>query len=116
VTTPLAGVSLAGMAPAMTVEGGTDTAVFDTCRGEDYSSRYSNGVRTSPHPAERRRTLLPSELHKQYDGGPRECDWRSKEPIGAALRGEVDLATVTAFGSRARNVAQVGPGQGDPAT
>jgi transposase len=30
VTTLLAGVSLAGMAPAMTVEGGTDTAVFAT--------------------------------------------------------------------------------------
>ena len=28
VTTPLAGVSLAGMSPVMTVEGGTDTAVF----------------------------------------------------------------------------------------
>src|SRR4051794_31747182 len=30
VTTLLAGVSLAGMSPAMTVEGGTDTAVFAT--------------------------------------------------------------------------------------
>ncbi len=30
VTTLLAGVSLAGMGPAMTVEGGTDTAVFAT--------------------------------------------------------------------------------------
>jgi transposase len=30
VTTLLAGLSLAGMAPAMTVEGGTDTAVFAT--------------------------------------------------------------------------------------
>src|SRR3954467_2411464 len=30
VTTLLAGVSLAGMSPAMTGEGGTDTAVFDT--------------------------------------------------------------------------------------
>jgi transposase len=30
VTTLLAGVSLAGMSPAMTVEGGTDTAVFTT--------------------------------------------------------------------------------------
>jgi transposase len=30
VTTLLAGVSLAGMTPAMTVEGGTDTAVFAT--------------------------------------------------------------------------------------
>jgi transposase len=30
VTTLLAGVSLAGMSPAMTVEGGTDTAVFGT--------------------------------------------------------------------------------------
>jgi DDE superfamily endonuclease len=30
VTTLLAGVSLAGMRPAMTVEGGTDTAVFAT--------------------------------------------------------------------------------------
>jgi transposase len=30
VTTLLAGVSLTGMAPAMTVEGGTDTAVFAT--------------------------------------------------------------------------------------
>jgi hypothetical protein len=29
------------------------------------------------------------------------------------LRGEVDLATVTAFGSRARDVAQVGAGQVD---
>jgi hypothetical protein len=31
VTTLLAGVSLAGMSPAMTVEGGTDTAVFAGC-------------------------------------------------------------------------------------
>src|SRR4051794_34394753 len=30
VTTLLAGVSVAGMSPAMTVEGGTDTAVFAT--------------------------------------------------------------------------------------
>jgi hypothetical protein len=30
VTTLIAGVSLAGMSPAMTVEGGTDTAVFAT--------------------------------------------------------------------------------------
>ena len=30
VTTLIAGVSLAGMRPAMTVEGGTDTAVFAT--------------------------------------------------------------------------------------
>ena len=30
VTTLIAGLSLAGMAPAMTVEGGTDTAVFAT--------------------------------------------------------------------------------------
>jgi hypothetical protein len=30
VTTLLAGVSLAGMSPAMTVQGGTDTAVFAT--------------------------------------------------------------------------------------
>src|ERR687895_579339 len=30
VTTLLAGLSLAGMAPAMTVQGGTDTAVFAT--------------------------------------------------------------------------------------
>jgi len=30
VTTLIAGVSLTGMSPAMTVEGGTDTAVFAT--------------------------------------------------------------------------------------
>ena len=37
--------------------------------GEDYSSRYSNPVRTSTYRAERRRTLRPSRLRKRHNRG-----------------------------------------------